>query len=236
MVIPAGGQLTQPENVDGYWNARGLLSYGRPIGFIQSNANVSFGGSYTRAPGLVNEVLNVSDQFGLDGRVFVGSAISPRVDFSLEYGARYSATTNSDAPSLDDTTVRHLAGAKLAWLPWDGISLGTNLNALYYAGLDDGIDPSQILWSAKAGYKFLPGDVAEVSLSVYDILSQQQDVERTVTELYIQDARTEALGRYVMLNLTYRLSDFGQGNARGGDERRGDRGSFGGRDRGGRGD
>ncbi|OZC03843.1 outer membrane beta-barrel protein [Rubricoccus marinus] len=232
VVVPAGGQLTQPENVDGYWNGRALVSYGRPIGLIKSNANMSFGGSYTRAPGLVNNALNVSDQFGLDGRVFIGSAISERVDFSLEYGARYSATTNSDAPSLDDTTVRHLAGAKLAWLPWGGLSLGTNLNALYYTGLDDSIDPSQILWSAKAGYKFLPGDVAEVSLSVYDILSQQQDVERTVTELYIQDARTEALGRYVMLNLTYRLSNFGQGNARSDDDERGgrgDRGGFGGR-------
>ncbi|MEL6616015.1 MAG: outer membrane beta-barrel protein, partial [Bacteroidota bacterium] len=231
VVIPAGSQLTRPENVDGYWNARGLVSYGRPLALIKSNANVSLGASYTRAPGLVNDARNVSDQIGLDGRLFIGSAISPRLDFSLEYGARYSAVTNSDAPTLDNTTVLHRGGGALTWLPWDGITLATRLDGLYYAGIDETLDPSQVLWGAKIGYKFLPGDLAEVSLSVTDILDQQQDLQRTVTELYIQDEQTRALGRYVMLNLSYKLRDFGQGNASGGDRRgpRGDRrpGGFG---------
>ena len=221
VVIPAGAQLTRPENVDGYWNARALASYGRPVGLIRSNANLSLGASYTRAPGLINEALNVSDQLGLDGRVFVGSAISPRLDFSLEYGARYTAVTNSSVPTLDDTYLRQAAGAKLSWLPWEGISVGTDLQALHYTGLAESVDPTQILWNAKLGYKFLPGDLAEVSLNVYDILSQQRDVERTVTELYIQDAQAQSLGRYIMLNLSYKLRTFGQGTP-GADSERGD--------------
>ena len=209
VVLPAGSQLITPVNVDGAWNTRALVSYGRPVPFLGSNANASLGTSFTRTPGLVDGVDNTSDQLGVDGRVFLGSALSPRFDLSLEYGARYTAVTNSAAPTLDDTYVRHLAGAKLTWLPWHGLVMSGDLSALHYAGLDASVDPTQVLLGGRVGYKFLPGDLAEVSLSVFDLLDQQRDVERTVTEAYIEDAQATALGRYVLLNLSYKLRAFG---------------------------
>ena len=209
VVLPAGAQLTAPVNVDGAWDARAFLVYGRPVPFLGSNANVSLGPSFTRTPGLVNGVDNVSDQLGLDGRISLGSAVSPRVDVSAEYGARYTAVSNSAAPSLDADYVRHLVGAKATWLPGGGLVLATDLQALHYTGLDATVDPTQVLLGARIGYKFLPNDLAEVSLSISDLLDQQRDVERTVTESYVQDAQTAALGRYVMLNLSYKLRNFG---------------------------
>ena len=209
VVLPAGAQLTTPVNVDGAWDARAFLVYGRPVPLLGSNANISFGPSFSRTPGLVDGANNVADQLGVDGRVFLGSAISPRVDVSVEYGARYTAVSNSAAPTLDSDYVRHLAGTKVTWMPWNGLVLGTDLRALHYAGLDTSVEPTQVLLGAKVGYKFLQNDLAEISLSVSDIFDQQRDVERTVTESYVEDAQTTALGRYVMLNLSYKLRNFG---------------------------
>lgn len=209
VVLPAGAQLTTPVNVDGAWDARALVSYGRPVPLLGSNANVSLGTSFSRTPGMVDSEDNVSDELGFDGRLFLGSAISPRVDVSVQYGARYTAVANSSAPSLDDTYVRHLAGAKATWLPWEGLVLGTDIQALHYAGLDASVDPTQVLVGAKVGYKFLRNDLGEISLSIADLFDQQRDVERTVTETYVEDAQATALGRYVMLNLTYKLRNFG---------------------------
>ncbi len=205
VVLPAGAQFTRPENLDGRWDARALVSYGRPVGLLRSNANVSLGTTFTHGLGLLNGAPTVSDQVGVDGRVFLGSAISPRLDVSLEYGARYAALTGSVA----DATLRHLAAAKLTWMPAGGLVVSTDLRALHYSGLDADVDPTQVLWGARLGYKLLPGDLAELSLSVSDLLGQQSDVERTVTDLYLQDTQTDALGRYVMLNLSYKLSNFG---------------------------
>ncbi len=209
VVLPSGAQLITPVNASGAWDARAVVSYGRPVPLLGSNANVSIGTSFARSPGLVNGASSVSDQTSIDGRLFVGSALSPRVDVSLEYGARYTATANSAAPSLDDTYVRHLAGVKATWLPWQGLVVGTDVQALYYAGLDASVDPAQVLVGARVGYKFLRNDLAEVSLSVSDLFDQQRSVERTVTESYVEDAQSVALGRYVMLNLTYKLRNFG---------------------------
>ena len=50
---------------------------------------------------------------------------------------------------------------------------------------------------------------AEVRLTVNDLLNQDTDLSRTVTGTYVEDVQTDALGRYVMLNLTYRLGRFG---------------------------
>ena len=210
VVLPAGAQLTRPVNLDGYWNARALATYGRPVGVLKSNANLSLGASYTSTPGLVDGDENVTDQLGIDGRLFLGSAISERLDFSLEYGARYTAVTNSAVPSLDDDYVRHQAGAELTWLPLPNVVVATDVRALHYAGLDASVDPTQVLWGGRVGYKFLSDDLAEVSLSVTDLLDQQADVERTVTELYVEDAQSQALGRTVMLNLSYKLRTFGR--------------------------
>ncbi|GAB5535372.1 MAG: TonB-dependent receptor [Rubricoccaceae bacterium] len=208
-VLPAGARLTTPVNVDGAWTARGLVSYGWAVPVLGSNANVSFGTSFARAPGLVDGDPNVADQLGVDGRLFLGSAVSERFDVSAEYGARYAAVSNSAAPALDAETVRHLARAKVTWLPWEGLVLAADLQALYYAGVDASVDPSQVLLGGRVGYKFLRNDLAEVSLSIADVFDQQRDVERTVTEAYVEDVQTEALGRYVMLNLSYKLRNFG---------------------------
>ena len=208
VVLPAGAQLSRPVNLDGYWDGRALVTYGRPVSFLQSNANVSLGASYTRTPGLVDDALNVSDEIGFDGRVFLGSAISERVDFSLQYGARYASVANSAVPELDQDYVRHLAGAEVTLLPWRGLVLATDLDALHYTGLDSAVDPTQLLWGARLGYTFGPAKQFELSLSALDLLDQQADVERTVTELYVEDAQARALGRTVLLNLRYKLSAF----------------------------
>jgi hypothetical protein len=59
------------------------------------------------------------------------------------------------------------------------------------------------------GYKFLRNDLAEVRLTVTDVLGQRTNVDRSVTGLYIQDSESRALGRYVMLNIIYNLRHFG---------------------------
>lgn len=209
IVLPAGGTFTQSQNVDGAWNVQALASYGRPFQFIRSNANLSLGTSYARLPGFSNGAETISNQFDIDGRAFVGSAISPRLDFSLEYAARYTQATSS-TESLDDTYVRHLTGAKLTWLPWDGVVLSSDVSAIHYTGFASADVPTQILWGGRIGYKFLARDVAEINLTVSDLLDQQSDIDRTVTETYLQSSRSNALGRYVMLNLTYKLRTFGR--------------------------
>lgn len=66
----------------------------------------------------------------------------------------------------------------------------------------------------------MPGDLAEVRLSVNDLLNQNAPVGQNVTDTYIETSQSQALGRYVMLTLSYQLRAFGSGAASDEDDRR----------------
>ena len=65
-----------------------------------------------------------------------------------------------------------------------------------------------LLWNLSAAYKFLPNDRAEVRLTLYDVLKQNNSIVRTVTETYIEDARTNLLQRFVLLTFTWNIRNF----------------------------
>src|SRR5690606_38328255 len=90
ITLEPGARLTYPVNLDGYWSARSFVTYGRPVGVLRSNANASLGVTSTRTPGLIGGAENRADAVGFDGRLFLGSNVSERLDFSLSYGLGYT--------------------------------------------------------------------------------------------------------------------------------------------------
>jgi hypothetical protein len=69
-------------------------------------------------------------------------------------------------------------------------------------------DENIFLWNAAIGYKFLKNKVAELRLSCFDILNQNQNITRTVTDTYVEDTKTQVLKRYLMMTFTYNIKNF----------------------------
>jgi len=68
-----------------------------------------------------------------------------------------------------------------------------------------GFGQNAVLWSSAIGRKFLKGQRGELRIAGTDLLGQEKSVARTVTETYLQDARNEVLGRYLLATFTYTL-------------------------------
>jgi hypothetical protein len=51
-------------------------------------------------------------------------------------------------------------------------------------------------------------DAAEVRLTAFDLLNQNQAISRNFTETYNEDVFTNILQQYVMLNFSYKFSSF----------------------------
>ena len=83
ITLRAGGQISAPVNLDGYVNARLLFTYGLPITFLKSNLNLNLGSIYTRTPGLVNTVDNISHAVSYSGGAVFASNISENIDYTL---------------------------------------------------------------------------------------------------------------------------------------------------------
>ncbi len=203
-----GSQLTRPVNLDGYWNVRSFLTYGLPVAVLKSNLNLNAGLSFTRTPGLINEALNMASTYQANTGFVLSSNISEAVDFTVAYAANYNIVNNSLVPNMDNNYFYQTTSAKFNWLFGKGFVFSTDLNHTLYTGLTDTFDQHYVLWNASFGYKFLKNKVAELKITAFDLLNQNNSISRQVTETYIEDNVTEVLKRYFMLTFTYNVRNF----------------------------
>ena len=206
VTLAPGAQFTAPANLDGYRRARAFGTVGRPVSLLKSNANATLGATYTRQPSLYNSVLNRADALALDGRLSLGTAASERFDASLSYGLAWTAVANSSRSSADDTYLRHRANATLTWLPGAGLTVSSDFAFSAITGLDTRTAPTTAVWNASLGYAL---GAAEVRFGLNDLLNRDATIGQQVTDTYVETSQSQALGRHVMLGVTYRIRAFG---------------------------
>ncbi len=223
VVLLRGSQFSRPVNLSGYWNARGVVTFGLPIGFIKSNLNLTTTASYSRQPGYVNGAKNTSDNYGIGEGVVLSSNISQYVDFTLSYNASYNITQNTLQTRDNENYFKHSANGRLNLVVWKGITFQGVAHYDQYKGLSEGYNQEYLRLDASLGKKFLKNNRGELKFTVYDILNQNKSYNRNVTESYIEDAVSNVLSRYYMLTFTYTLRNFGQAPQRNSDNPDGER-------------
>ena len=208
IVLKKGSQLTKPVNLNGYANARTLITYVFPVTAIKCNLNFNAGVSYTRSPGLINNVENLSNNYALNGGLGISSNISENIDFSLSTSANYNIVKNTLQGQANNNYFSQSTSFKLNWIFLDRVVFNTSLNHTYYNGLSQSYNQNFVLWNSSLGYKFLKDKSIELKVSIFDILAQNSSINRTVTETYIEDSKTNVLSRYFMVTFTYNLRKF----------------------------
>lgn len=209
IVLNRGSQLTKPVNLDGYKSLRTFFTYSMPIKFIKSNLNLNAGFSYSKLPGLVNNVKTNTDNYVYNTGVVIGSNISEFVDFNVSYNVNFNDAKTSSSFSSNNKYVNQAAGVQLNLLNKTGWFVQNDVSHQRYSGLNAGFNQRYTLWNAAIGKKFLKNNAGELKLSVFDLLKQNQSIVRTVTNVYIEDAQSEVLQQYFMLTFTYNLKNFG---------------------------
>jgi hypothetical protein len=203
-----GTQLTMPINMDGNRSVRTFCTYGFPFDLIKTNINLNAGFNYTRTPGLVNNVLNISNTYTYSPGIVLASNISENVDYTLSYTVNFNRTRNTFQTLLDNKYFMHTAGLRFNWIIWEGIVFKNDISNTLYRGLSAGLNQDYVLWNISIGKKLFASDQGELLLTVYDVLNQNKSLNRTVTETYIEDTTTKVLKRYFMFTFTYNLRKF----------------------------
>ena len=205
VVLDTGAQVSEPVNLDGYWSYRTLATYSFPLKFIKTNFSLNGGFNYTKEPGLINNVNNLSKNYGYTGGVVFASNISQYIDFNISYNAGYNVVKNTVQPQT--TYYSGTAAASIDLLSKNGWVLHTDVNNQVYTGLSTGFNQNYTLWNASAGKKFLKNQRGDLRLSVFDILKQNQSIVRNTSSTYIEDVQTNVLQRYFMLTFTYKVNN-----------------------------
>ncbi len=206
--LEEGAQLTRPVNMDGYWDSRVFLTYGFPLRKIKSNLNTNISFNHARIPGLIDEQENFSNNSTAGLGLVLSSNISDRVDFTLSSKSNYNVVTNTLQGNLNTEFFNQNSSVQLNWLLGKGIIFRTDVNHQFYDGLSEDFDQNFVLWNIGIGKKLFKNDRGELFLSVFDLLKENNSVNRQVTEVFVEDTETQVLQRYIMLTFTYNVRHF----------------------------
>ncbi len=206
-----GGRTTTYANVNGVWNVRAM----NMVSFPFRNKHWTFNNHamlyFSNAVGFTDGERNRSQSFQLDLRP--GLAFRPD-DFEAELRPRYTLQTVHNTVQESGNRTVHSYGGNL-YLSYStpvGIVLNSDLSFTATRGYATGFDENRWQWDASIAYEMLRDRSLTLSLKAYDILGQQSNIRRTTNANYIDDVRTNSLGRYVMVTLSYKFNTFGKGN------------------------
>jgi hypothetical protein len=210
ILLPAGGQFSTYDNMEGYYSLKSYLTYGMPLSFIRTNLNLSLTGTYTNTPSIYKNEEQSSTNQGYGLGVTFASNISEYVDFTLTSNSNFNRANSTIETGNNLEYFNQQTSAKVSLIAPNGFFIKSDLTHQYYQGLSDEYGENYMLWNASIGYKFLKNDRMEVKLTAFDILKQNQSITRTVNDLYIEDSITDVLQQYFMLSCTYTIRSFTQ--------------------------
>ena len=209
--VARGEELTRPVNLDGYSSLRSFVTLAMPVNGLKTNLNLNGGASFFRYPGILNDTLFESRSQVYSLGTVLSSNISEYVDFTVSYSANYNLVKNDVDLRRNDNYFRHVTRGQLNLLSKAGWLFQNDLSNQWFKGISDSFNESYWLWNVGVGKKFGKDQKCELRLNVFDLLNQNQDIERTISDVYIEDAKSEVLQRYFMLTFTYNLRNFGKG-------------------------
>ncbi len=209
--VQRGTQLSQPINADGYRNYQVFSTFGFPLKPIKTNVNLDLAANLVQIPGFINEQINTSDNRSLTMGLTFASNISHRVDFTISSRSSFNQVTNSLSLAGNTNYLSQRTNVALGVIFPNGIVYRTNISHQVYDGLSDSFDQSYFLWNMSLGVKLLKEQRGELAISTFDLLNQNQSIRRSVTDVYIEDLRTNVLQQYFMLKFTYNFRNFNSG-------------------------
>lgn len=211
-----GGRVSERVNVNGNWNVRSFFTFNTPFKnkkyTISLNTSASFSNavSYTSVGSgrASNSELSNTRNLALSERIN-GNYRNDLFDITLNASVNYNLTRNNKQTNSNrETFDYYLGGNTNINLPWQ-LYLSTDANYRIKKGYSGGFDNNEIIWNAQLSKNFLRNNNATIRFKIYDILRQQSNLSRSISETRMTDTEYNTLGSYFMVHFVYRLNTLG---------------------------
>jgi len=207
--IGAVTMIYKPENMDGSFNGSGMASLSFPVKRLKGvNINLTNMMYLSRDANLLLKQKNFTTLFQINqsaginyGKDDFDVAISSAFIYN---GASYNLDKNSNTKYFN-----HAYSADFTYRFANRIYFLTDMDYYINSGRTAGYNQNAFLWNMSLAKKFFKRDIAEIKFTVYDILKQNNGINRIIGENYFEDIRSNVIPRFFLISVSYNLNRFG---------------------------
>ncbi|WP_375446507.1 outer membrane beta-barrel protein [uncultured Fibrella sp.] len=209
-ITPAGAQVSQPINTDGYYSLFAFTSFGKPVNWGAQKVNVNWTSSLNGSRGIsfVNGQSNTSVNMNIGQGLSLNTNINEKTDLNLSGNVTYSIATYSIQPQQNTRYFTNIANLRAYHRFGNRFFLSTDVYYSGNTGRAAGYNQQFILLNGSVGQFLFKQKQGEWRITGYDLLNQNQSITRNTTETYIEDTNSLVLRRYFMLTFSYSIRYF----------------------------
>ncbi|MCM5528503.1 TonB-dependent receptor [Parasegetibacter sp. NRK P23] len=205
-----GKRFVTPVNVNGVWQTGANLGYGMPIVKKVLRYSLSFGTNYNNGVSFVENKQNKLTNFNYNIGGRLNADVGEWLEFSYSTRFNRNSVKYSLQSNLNTVFYTNTHSFDISVEAPGGIELKSGFDIRENRGNTAQFNQTVSLLNAEL-VKHLMKRRMQISIQGFDLLNQNQNINRTVTPEFILDEVRNTLTRYFMLNIAYRFGKFGGG-------------------------
>ncbi|WP_289053148.1 TonB-dependent receptor [Carboxylicivirga marina] len=203
--LPAGGQFSQPVNLDGNYRLGLDFTAGLPVNKLKSKLNMRSGVNYSRMPNLINGVVDYSKRLNLSQSFTLGSNINEKIDFTIRTSSNYSMVDNRGGGSSQSNYFTQNSGINLYYNFYKKFIFKTNTSHSYTGASGSLASNNRFNLNVALSSKLFKNNKGEIIFTAYDLTNNQDELRRTVDEFSITESYSPTLNQFYMFSFVYRI-------------------------------
>jgi hypothetical protein len=199
-------QVSTLTNVDRDYISRLNLDFSTPIRKLGIKINLDAEESWNRGLSLVNDVGNIYHTLSQRYSLSADNRKKKRWDVESGLGVNLSQTWYNIQTSLNNRYFDLSWFADIRYTPSEKWHFEFTADVTSYSDLGSDRAIRVPLLRAEISHSFLAHNRGVLTLSAFDLLDRNQNVQRLSELNYLRETRSNTMGRYIMLSFTYRLN------------------------------
>lgn len=208
-------QVISPINLDGAITASSFVTLGLPLKKMKgSNFNFNNNIRYSKDVSQLDVERgtkqdfknNTTETFSLTQSIGINLDFKQKLNFGVNASVTYNDVKYSLQSHLNQKYYTQTYSADFSYMGLKNFVFSTDFDYYINTGRGEGFNQNIPLWNASVAHQVFKKRNGEIKLSVFDLLKQNQAINRTVSNNFITDTRSLVLQRYFLLTFTYNLS------------------------------
>ncbi|MBX2846359.1 MAG: TonB-dependent receptor family protein [Saprospiraceae bacterium] len=197
-------RTTTPVNTDGQLSSSANVSFSKPIRSIRTRVRVGTNVNYTDGEVFINGNNTDFNTFNHGYRLNLSNTNDEKIDLNLSGRWNFNNQQYAENEALDQSFLTQRYAFNTDFTIKEHWELGSSMNYNVYSEEQFGADNTFAIWNAYLK-RSLWDNIAEVRLSVNDILSENTGINRTNNLNYSQEEISNVIGQYGMVSFRYNI-------------------------------